>query len=332
MARQGRGAVAAALALTALAGPAAPAAKSGLDVVATGIPRPLQLAVDGGSLLVLSPGLGGDSAGELYRIELGAEEAVDLGRQPRLRIPFTDSRMATLGSLVLRPSTTEVFLGEENGQRVWRLAADGRLTAYAVGLRRLGGGSTLVFDAHGRLVIVDYVDPRVTPAEERLPGLEQFRDEDYRGPLVFRLALEPDIQLPRRLDRLAPFFPRGWGGPAGGGLLPRLISVAALPGGHLAVLTSAGELLRLGGDGALAAWTRLPPGQYNRTSMATAADGTLFVSGGFHVSAIFRVTPAGNVTVVADSLADPEGVALDARGDLYVAESSFHRIVRLKLR
>jgi hypothetical protein len=307
--------VTAALALAALAAVAAggPATNSGVEIVATGIPRPLQLAVDGGFLLVLSPGLRGDSAGELYRFDLAAAEPVDLGRQPRLRIPFADSRMATLGSLALRPSTAEIFVGEENGQRVWRLAADGRLSTYATGLRRLGGGSTLAFDAGGRLVIVDYVDPRVTPPEERLPGLEQFRDEDYRGPLVFRLELDPDIALPRRLDRLAPLFPRGWGGPAGGGLLPRLISVAASP------------------DGTLVPWTRLPAGQYNRTSMVMAPDGTLYVSGGFHVSAVFRVTPPGRVSVVADNLGDPEGVALDARGDLYVAESSFHRIVRVRL-
>jgi hypothetical protein len=325
--------VTAALALAALAAVAAggPATNSGVEIVATGIPRPLQLAVDGGFLLVLSPGLRGDSAGELYRFDLAAAEPVDLGRQPRLRIPFADSRMATLGSLALRPSTAEIFVGEENGQRVWRLAADGRLSTYATGLRRLGGGSTLAFDAGGRLVIVDYVDPRVTPPEERLPGLEQFRDEDYRGPLVFRLELDPDIALPRRLDRLAPLFPRGWGGPAGGGLLPRLISVAASPDGTLVLLTSGGELVRLGADGVLVPWTRLPAGQYNRTSMVMAPDGTLYVSGGFHVSAVFRVTPPGRVSVVADNLGDPEGVALDARGDLYVAESSFHRIVRVRL-
>jgi sugar lactone lactonase YvrE len=35
------------------------------------------------------------------------------------------------------------------------------------------------------------------------------------------------------------------------------------------------------------------------------------------------------VTTVASNLADPEGIALDAEGHLYVAESAFHRIVRL---
>lgn len=325
-----RRAVAFGLLIAGLAGSGAPAAaQSAPEVVATGVPRPLQLVADGRSLIVLSPGVRGDSAAEMYRVELGGEP-VDLARQPRLRVPFPDSRMWTLGSLALQPSTRELFLGEENGQRVWRLGPDERLVLYATRLRRLGGGSTLAFDAVGRLVIVDYVDPRITPGEEPLPGLEQFWDEDYRGPLVFRLPLDPEIPLPRRLDRLAPLFPRGWGGRAGGALLPRLISVAPLSGDRLAVLTSGGALLRLGSDGSLSAWTRLPPGQYNRTSMVAAPDGTLFVSGGFHVSRIFRVTPAGSVTVVAEHLADPEGLALDARGDLYVAESSFHRIIRLR--
>ena len=52
-------------------------------------------------------------------------------------------------------------------------------------------------------------------------GLEAFKDEeDYRGPLVFRLVADPAIALPRRLEVLAPLFPRAWGGKAGGRQLP----------------------------------------------------------------------------------------------------------------
>jgi hypothetical protein len=300
--------------------------------VATGVPRPLQLVVDGDSLVILSPGRRGDSAGEIHRVDLSGDLPVDLSREPRIRIPFTDSAMATLGSLALDPVTRQLFLGEENGRRVYRLTGDERLILYATGLRRLGGGATLAFNRAGRLLIVDYVDPLPSPGEERTPpGLEQFREEDYRGPLVFRLALDPDIPLPRRLDRLAPLFPRGWGGRGGGGLLPRLISVAETAAGELVFLTSMGELYRLGVDGTLAPFARLPRGQYNRTSMVAAPDGALLVSGGFHVAAVFRVAPDSTVTTVAENLADPEGIALDARGHLFVAESSFHRIVRLKL-
>lgn len=305
------------------------------EVVATGVSRPLQLVLDGGTLIVLSPGSHGDSAGELYRLDLAGELPVDLTRQPRVRIPFADPRMATLGSLALDPASRQLFLGEENGTRIYRLSADERLTLYATGLTRLPGGSTLAFDAQGRLLVVDHVDPAVSRPEERgPPGLEPLREEDYRGPLVFRLALEADIPLPRRLDRAAPFFPRAWGGRQGGRLLPRLISLAPLPNGEVAFLASSGEVFRLTGEGKLGSLTRLPPGhgQYNRTNMVAAPDGALYVSGGFHVARIFRVSPDGAVETVASQLGDPEGIALDAQGYLYVAESSFHRVIRLKPR
>lgn len=301
-----------------------------LEVVATGVPRPLQLAMDGHALVILSPGWRGDSAGEIYRVDLSGDRPVDLTREPRVRIPFADARMATLGSLTLDPATRQLFLGEENGTRIYRLSAEERLTLYARGLHRLAGGSTLAFDSAGRLVVVDNVDP-VTPGEERAPPeFEPLGDEDYRGPLVLRLALDPDIPLPRRLDRLPPLFPRAWGGKKGGGLLPRLIAVAASRTGELTFLSSAGEVLRLTADGSLASLAHLPRGQgmYNRINMVAAPDGDVFVSGGFHVARIFRISAQGAVATVASNLADPEGIALDGEGRLYVAESSLHRIVR----
>src|SRR2546430_15827399 len=122
----------------------------------------------------------------------------DLSRQPRIRIPLAVSSAATLGSLALDPRSGDLFLGEENGTRIWRLSPDERLTLYATGLRRLAGGGTLAFDRLGRLVIVDYADPFLSQPEERPPpGLEQLREEDYRGPLVFRLTFDPAVPLPQ---------------------------------------------------------------------------------------------------------------------------------------
>lgn len=302
--------------------------------MATGVPRPLQLALDGRALVILSPGLHGDSAGELYRVDLDGELPVDLARQARIRVPFHDPRTATLGSLALDPASRQLYLGEENGTRIYRLGADGRLIVYATGLNRLPGGSSLAFDGHGRLLVADHVDRALSPGDERAPpGLEHLREEDYSGPLIFRLILPSDIPLPRRLDRLMPFYPRGWRGTQPGGLLPRFISLAPLASGEIALLSSAGEVFRLAGDGGLAWLASLPAGRgmYNRTNMTAAPDGSILVSGGFHVARIFRVSPAGRVETVAEHLGDPEGLALDSRGWLYVAESSFHRIVRLKV-
>ncbi len=294
------------------------------------MPRPLQLAVEGRTLLVLGPGALGDSAGELYRVDLDARRPVDLSRQPRIRIPYPAANPTTLGSLAVHAASRAVFLGEENGQRIYRLTRDGQLALYATGLRRLLGGSTLAVDAAGRLVVVDYADPLLQRDDEaELPGLEHFRDEDYRGPLIFRLDTGAEVALPRRVSRLAPLFPRGWGGRAGGGLLPRLVSAADVGGGELAVLASSGELYRLGVDGTLAPLSRLPRGQYQRTNMAAAPDGALYVSGGFWVASVFRVARDGALSTVASRLADPQGIAVDVNGDVYLAESALHRIVRL---
>ena len=310
---------------------AAPGAPAPLEVVATGISRPLQLAWDRHGLLVLSPGVSGESAGEIFRVPTDLETPPDLSQQPPTRVPFRDRSGTTLGSLAVDPATGALFMGEENGTRIWRLGPGGRLALYATGLHRLAGGSTLAFDADGRLVVLDYAEPMISPPLERLPpALEQFREDDYRGPLIVRVTLDPTLALPRRLENVPPLFPRAWVGGARGRLLPHFISVAPRAAGDLLLLSSVGELHRLRGDGTLTPFGRLPRGQYNRTHMIAASDGTVYVSGGFHVGQVFRVSVDGDVTVVASNLADPAGIAVDGRGTLYIAESSRHRILRVR--
>ena len=91
-----------------------------------------------------------------------------------------------------------------------------------------------------------------------------------------------------------------------------------------------GELFTLASDGALRPLARLPSGHYHRTHMAVGPDGSVFVSSGFQIRQIFRVSPTGAVTVVARNLGDPEGIAVDDSGDLYVAESALHRVIRIR--
>ena len=300
-----------------------------VEIVATGVPRPLEIAVAGRALVVLGPGSRGDVAGEVYRVPLDGER-VDVARLPRIRLPFVDDRMATLGSLVVDAQSGDLYLGEENGQRIYRLDRDDRLTLFATGLRRLMGGSTLTLDADARLIVVDHIDPRLSPDDQPVvPGLEDLRDEDYRGPLIFRLPLDRNLPAPRRLTLLAPLYPRGWGGKAGGALLPRFVAVTPLGGDALALLSSTGQLFRLEADGVLRPFATLPAGQYHRVHMVAARDGTIYVSGGFWVGRLYAVTPAGIVRVVAARLGDPQGIALASDGSLYVAESALHRIVRL---
>ena len=126
--------------------------------------------MDGRSIVILSPGWRGDAAGEIYRLDLDGPLPADLSRRPAVRIPFSDPRAATLGSLAIDARTRELYLGDENGGRVWRLTGEEQLTLYASGLHRLVGGAALAFDARGRLLIVDFADPLLSEGEQRPPA------------------------------------------------------------------------------------------------------------------------------------------------------------------
>ncbi len=141
------------------------------EVVVTGIPRPLQLALGpGGSLVVLSQGLRGDAAAEIVTVELSGQIPVEGAHLPRVVVPFPeDARKAVLGSLAIAPRTGHVVLGEENGNRIYRLTDEGRLAPLAVGLYHLVGGSGIAFDGDGRLVVVDFVSTETQLRSESRP-------------------------------------------------------------------------------------------------------------------------------------------------------------------
>ena len=304
-----------------------------VEVVATGIPRPIQLAFDAhGGLVVLSQGWRGDAAAEIYRVDVHGALPVDAARAPRVVIPFAEElRKAVFGSLALEPRSGDLFLGEENGNRIYRLGADQRLQAVAVGLNHLLGWSALALDEQGRLIFLDYASPETHLRSERPlpPSLSWLTDEGYRGPLVFRIDPGEARPLPRRADLLAPILPRGGSIPTGQEPVWRLIAVTAAAGDDLVFLSSVGEVFRLGPDGELRLLARLPAGHYHRNNLAMGPDGSVFVCGGFHIRQIFRVSPAGAVSIIASELGDPGGIILDRQGALYVAETALHRIIRI---
>lgn len=304
-----------------------------VDVVVTGIARPIQLAFDThGGLVVLSHGWRGDAAAEIYRVDVHEALPVDAARVPRVVIPFAEElRKAVFGSLALEPRSGDLFLGEENGNRIYRLGADQRLQAVVVGLNHLLGGSALALDEQGRLVFLDYASPETHLRSEQPlpPSLRWLTDEGYRGPLVFRIDPGEERLLPRRADLLAPILPRGGAIPAGQEPRWRLIAVTATTGDDLIFLNSVGEVLRLGPDSALRLVARLPAGDYHRNNLAMGPDGSVFVCGGFHIRQIFRVSPAGAASIIASDLGDPGGIILDRKGALYVAETALHRIIRI---
>src|SRR4029434_5481586 len=102
-----------------------------VEVVVSGLPRPVQLAHDGeGMLRVLGHGWRGDAAGELYRIDLRGSLPVDAARAPRVVVPFaSEPRKTVFGSLAVDSRTGDLYLGEENGNRTYRLRRAHALSA-----------------------------------------------------------------------------------------------------------------------------------------------------------------------------------------------------------
>jgi hypothetical protein len=325
-------AVVAALAVAPAAAQVRPAAGLRVQVVATGVVRPIQLAFSrAGDLIVLGHGPGGTVAAEVFSLDLRQALPIDGTRAPRVVIPFAgEPRKTAFGSLALAPDSGEVYLGEENGNRIYHLAPGPRLVPVAVGLRHLVGGSSLAFDAQGRLLALDFASPETALRAESSPPreLDWLAAEGYQGPLVFRVEIGDSAQLPRRLDILPPLFPRGRPSGSATDLSSRLISLVPLRDGDVALLDSLGQVFRLSAEG-LRRIARLPGGHYHRTSLAVAPDGSLLVSAGFHIRVLYRVTPAGGVSIVAGDLGDPNGVVVDPAGAIYVAETALHRIIRI---
>ncbi len=318
------------------AGPseAQPSRVAQIEVVATAVPRPAQLALmSSGRLVVLSHGWRGDSAAEIYWLDPAAAAPIDASLAPRLVIPFAEGpRKTALGSLAVDPKSGDLFLGEENGNRIYRLAAARRLSPLAVGLNHLLGGSSLALDREGRLVVLDYAsfESQLRSESPAPPALESLAVEDYTGPLVFRLDPEEDVPLPRRLELIAPIFPRPPVRRISGEPLHKFIAVAPLARDTLALLNSVGEVSILSAEGQLRRLARLPSGHFHRTNMAVGPDGSLFISAGFHIRELYRVSPAGVVTSIAHDLGDPQGIVVDRSGALYVAETALHRIIRIR--
>jgi len=153
--------------------------------------------------------------------------------------------------------------------------------------------------------------------------------ENYTGPIVFRIDPDENTPLPRRLELIAPFFPPPPMRRVPGEPMHRFVAIAPLEQGEFVVLSSIGEMVILSAEGKLRSLARLPSGHFHRTSMAVAPDGSVLVSAGFHIREVYRVSSAGVVTSLAHDLGDPQGVAVDRSGAIYIAETALHRIVRI---
>src|SRR3989442_10811901 len=123
------------------------------------------------------------------------------------------------------------------------------------------------------------------------------------------------MPLERRLEIVAPIFPkrsarRNFGEPA----LHKFVAVVPIGKDELALLSVVGEVFVLSPEGDLRRLTRLPPGHFQRTSMAVAPDRSAFGSAGFHIRELYRVSPAAAVTSPAPDVSEPQGVPVARSG------------------
>ena len=179
-----------------------------------------------------------------------------------------------------------------------------------------------------------HADPRPSPPERPTPpGLEQFRDEDYRGPL--RLPARPglDDPAPRRLGGCRRSSRGAGARPAGCALPARCSSrwrrAAAIS--RCSVLVR-GAIHASRSDGALVPLAQAAAGPCTTdVNMVAAPDGTLLrerrVLGRARLPGL--AAPAPSITLATDAGRPPGHRPRTRDGTLYVAESSLHRILRL---
>ena len=236
--------------------------------MATGIPRPAQLVLDGHTLTVLGPGLA--RRRRRRAVPRGPERAAARrSSDARLGAGSASARAgpATLGSLALDPASRQLFLGEENGTRIYRLGPGRRARAVRHGAPPRPGGQRA-----GRRCPGTAPGPRLRRPDARAgrgrrrPGLEP----SSRGRLPRAAAVPADA---RRLDRAAPAsrsgdpaLPAAAAGPGRRGSSATSWRWRRFPSGEIALLEPTGALFRLLPDGSVSRMGRLPTGhgEYNR--------------------------------------------------------------------
>jgi sugar lactone lactonase YvrE len=334
-----------ALVLATVLGCLAPAQASALDqpsdvwvapglraeVFAVNLRGPEDMAWDPRGELVVLNALGrAGTVGELVRLPVRPGETLPLDASKAATLSLTTATFTPrfpISSLALHASTGDLFLAERWGTRVLRLSPDGRVVPYAVGFWRLPQRA-IRFDQTGMLLVLD-------GRSEGRTGREEADEEEadgpgsrrYLGPILYRVSVEDRVALPRNVRYWRPVFPRDDEDRKALRGFNRFTGVAASPAGELFFIThGSGEVHRYR-DGAVREFARLPPAQ--SSGILLAPGGELFVTS-WVPGALFRV-PAngGRAEAVVRGLKDPEGLAMDAEGRLYVAEAHAHRVLRI---
>ncbi|HEY7140543.1 MAG TPA: hypothetical protein VIE44_10620 [Methylomirabilota bacterium] len=296
------------------------------EVLARGLRQPQDLAVDppDGLWVLTQTAPGGDrGAGALVRVPLGAAEPVDASRLPVVVIPFASATVPfEAGSLARHPGSGNLYVTEARGRHLYQVTREGGVTVFAQGGNALGDGRAIVFDAQGRLLVLDNAGRSIV-AETPDPLRDLFgASEPYQGPVVHWLRVEETLPLPRNLEYAGVLFP-----PAAFRrrrvVLPRYSSLAALPSGTLIASLSNGVIDQLRPDGTIARVAQLS-GAGAVVAGATDVLYALDYLGG----RIVRVRADGTVEPFAQGLTRPAALAVLTDGGVIVAEDT-GRLLRI---
>src|SRR5262249_8219958 len=192
-------------------------------------------------------------AGAVVRVPLDAPSPVDASRLPAISIPFASATVPfEAGSLAQHPRTGDLYVTEARGRHLYRVTREGGVTVFGKGGNALGDGRGLVFDAQGRLLVLDHAG-RGAVADATADSLRDLAEggEPYQGPVVHWLRVDENLPLPRNLEYAGVVFP-----PAAlrhrRVVLPRYSSIAALPSGAMIASVSNGVIDQLRPDGTVA--------------------------------------------------------------------------------
>jgi sugar lactone lactonase YvrE len=94
------------------------------------------------------------------------------------------------------------------------------------------------------------------------------------------------------------------------------------PDGTLFVGDRSGTIFKVTADGRTSAYATLPS-SVAAFHLALGPEGSLYVTGPTLASrdAVYRVSPAGEVSIVSQWFGRPQGLAFDAAGELFVVEA-----------
>jgi hypothetical protein len=296
------------------------------EVVARGLRLPQDLAVDPphGVWVLTRAAPGADrGAGVLVRVPLDGPRPIDASQLPGIPLPFASATVPfEAGSLARHPGSGDLYVAEARGHHLFHVTPDGRVTIFARGGNVLGDGRALVFDAQGRLLLLDH-SGRGVVAEATSDPLRDLMEpgESYQGPVVRWFRVDEALPVPRNLEYTGVLFPP----PAlrrRKVVLSRYSSLAVFPSGDLVASASNGVIDQLRPDGTIARLAQL-----TGAGAVVAADANVLYALDYLGGRIARVRADGAAEPFVEGLTRPGALAV--LGEAVIVAEDTGRLLRI---